>query len=153
MNVVDGCIPSDLATGAADEIEEERRLLYVAMTRAKDELNLIVPQRFYTHQQARTGDRHVFAGRSRFIPAALAHHFNRVSWPIARQAKGAAPTANRKSIFGAHARHVEQDRLTSCHNCRWWPPPSAHGDDALIHPGRRPGHFGDHGVHSMDDRL
>ena len=93
LNVVDGCIPSDLATGSADEIEEERRLLYVAMTRAKDELNLIVPQRFYTHQQARTGDRHVFAGRSRFIPASLAHHFNRVSWPIARQAKGAAPAA------------------------------------------------------------
>jgi DNA helicase II / ATP-dependent DNA helicase PcrA len=49
LNVVDGCIPSDLATGSSDEIEEERRLLYVAMTRAKDELNLIVPQRFYTH--------------------------------------------------------------------------------------------------------
>ena len=93
LNVVDGCIPSDLATGTAEEIEEERRLLYVAMTRAKDELNLIVPQRFYTHQQARTGDRHVFAGRSRFIPAALAHHFNRVSWPVARQAKSGAPTA------------------------------------------------------------
>ena len=74
LNVVDGCIPSDLATSTAAEIEEERRLLYVAMTRAKDELNLIVPQRFYTHHQARAGDRHVFAGRSRFIPAALAHH-------------------------------------------------------------------------------
>ena len=52
-----------------------------------------MPQRFYTHQQARSGDRHVFAGRSRFIPAALAHHFDRVSWPIALQAKGAAPAA------------------------------------------------------------
>ena len=84
LNVVDGCIPSDLAAGSTGEIEEERRLLYVAMTRAKDELNLIVPHRFYTHQQARAGDAHVFAGRSRFIPASLAHHFNRVSWPIAR---------------------------------------------------------------------
>ena len=53
LNVVDGCMPSDLATGTAEEIEEERRLLYVAMTRAKDELNLIVPQRFYTHQRNR----------------------------------------------------------------------------------------------------
>ena len=36
LNCVDGCIPSDLATGSSEEIEEERRLLYVAMTRAKD---------------------------------------------------------------------------------------------------------------------
>ncbi len=62
LNVVDGCIPSDLATGASDDIEEERRLLYVAMTRAKDELNLIVPQRFYTHRRGGAGDRHVYAG-------------------------------------------------------------------------------------------
>jgi DNA helicase II / ATP-dependent DNA helicase PcrA len=52
LNVVDGCIPSDRATGTSEEIEEERRLLYVAMTRAKDELDLIVPQRFFMHQQA-----------------------------------------------------------------------------------------------------
>jgi superfamily I DNA/RNA helicase len=51
LNVVDGCIPSDRATGTSEEIEEERRLLYVAMTRAKDDLNLIVPQRFFTHGQ------------------------------------------------------------------------------------------------------
>jgi DNA helicase II / ATP-dependent DNA helicase PcrA len=43
LNVVDGCIPSDMATGSTEEIEEERRLLYVAMTRAKNELDLIVP--------------------------------------------------------------------------------------------------------------
>src|SRR5689334_8000106 len=49
LNCVDGCIPSDLATGA--EHEEERRLLYVAMTRAKDHLHLVVPQRFFVHQQ------------------------------------------------------------------------------------------------------
>ena len=52
LNVVDGCIPSDMSTGSAEEIEEERRLLYVAMTRARERLQLIVPQRFYVHQQA-----------------------------------------------------------------------------------------------------
>ena len=51
LNAVDGCIPSDLATGSTAEIEEERRLLYVAMTRARDHLHLIVPQRFFAHQQ------------------------------------------------------------------------------------------------------
>ena len=68
LNAVDGCIPSDLATGNADEIEEERRLLYVALTRAKDQLDVIVPQRFYTHNQANRGDRYVHALRTRFIP-------------------------------------------------------------------------------------
>jgi DNA helicase-2/ATP-dependent DNA helicase PcrA len=59
--VVDGRIPSDMATGTAEEIEEERRLLHVAMTRAKDELDLIVPQRFFTYNQAKSGDWHVYA--------------------------------------------------------------------------------------------
>ena len=38
LNVVDGCIPSDLGTGTTADLEEERRLLYVGMTRAKDSL-------------------------------------------------------------------------------------------------------------------
>src|SRR5205085_9979979 len=61
LNVVDGCIPSDMATGTSEEIEEERRLLYVAMTRAQERLSLLVPQRFYVHQQGGQGDRHVYA--------------------------------------------------------------------------------------------
>ena len=93
LNVVDGCIPSDLATGTSEEIEEERRLLYVAMTRAKDELNLIVPQRFYTHGQARGGDRHVYAGRTRFIPANICGHFSRATWPLANASGVRAPVA------------------------------------------------------------
>jgi DNA helicase II / ATP-dependent DNA helicase PcrA len=80
LNVVDGCIPSDMATRNEDEIEEERRLLYVAMTRAKDQLDLIVPQRFYTFQQAKAGDRHVYGSRSRFIPDSILDSFDRHSW-------------------------------------------------------------------------
>jgi ATP-dependent DNA helicase UvrD/PcrA len=67
LNVVDGCLPADMATGSAAEIEEERRLLYVAMTRAKDSLTLWTPQRFYVTQQRGWGDRHVYAVRSRFL--------------------------------------------------------------------------------------
>jgi len=81
LNVVDGCIPSDLSTGSAEEIEEERRLLYVAMTRARDELRLMVPQRFYVHQQTQYGDRHVYASRSRFIPNGLISLFESRAWP------------------------------------------------------------------------
>lgn len=81
LNVVDGCIPSDLAVGESAEIEEERRLLYVAMTRAKDQLSLITPQRFFTHGQATRGDRHVYASRTRFIPASMLVHFENCAWP------------------------------------------------------------------------
>jgi DNA helicase II / ATP-dependent DNA helicase PcrA len=83
LNVVDGCIPSDMATGTQDELEEERRLLYVAMTRAKDHLHLIVPLRFYVTQQSAAGDRHIYAGRTRFISEAMAEKFECVTWPPA----------------------------------------------------------------------
>jgi DNA helicase-2/ATP-dependent DNA helicase PcrA len=81
LNVVDGCIPSDLGTGSTHELEEERRLLYVAMTRARDQLHLVVPQRFYPHQQRPGGDRHVYAQRSRFITKPMLGHFDDIYWP------------------------------------------------------------------------
>ncbi len=82
LNVVDGCIPSDLGTGMAHEIEEERRLLYVAMTRAKDDLHLMIPQRFFTHGQSVLGDRHVYAARTRFIPDSIMDCFETRTWPV-----------------------------------------------------------------------
>ncbi len=93
LNTVDGCLPSDLATGSTSEIEEERRLLYVAMTRAKDQLHLMVPQRFYVHGQRSGGDRHVYAQRTRFIPPAILKHFDRRAWPPAKpEEQGGAPS-------------------------------------------------------------
>ncbi|MDK1377391.1 MULTISPECIES: ATP-dependent helicase [unclassified Sinorhizobium] len=83
LNVVDGCIPSDLATGTTHDLEEERRLLYVGMTRAKDSLTLVLPQRFFTGGQHAQGDRHVYASRTRFIPATLLQFFEAASWPMA----------------------------------------------------------------------
>jgi len=67
LNVVDGSFPSEFATGRAELIDEERRLLYVAMTRARNELQLCVPLKFPLTQQPRSGDAHVYGGRSRFI--------------------------------------------------------------------------------------
>ncbi len=79
LNVVDGCMPADLATGSAAAVAEERRLLYVAMTRARQHLALMVPLRFHVSQQHHTGDRHLYGGLSRFIPPAVAALFERVA--------------------------------------------------------------------------
>ena len=67
LNVTDGNFPSEFATGKPEMIEEERRLLYVAMTRAKQSLSLVSPLRFHVTQQRRDGDRHVYGARSRFM--------------------------------------------------------------------------------------
>jgi DNA helicase-2/ATP-dependent DNA helicase PcrA len=74
-------MPSDLGAGTTEELEEERRLLYVAMTRAKDDLHMIVPQRFYVHGQNARGDRHLYASRTRFIPDTLLGLFESGAWP------------------------------------------------------------------------
>ncbi|MFG3592821.1 ATP-dependent helicase [Bradyrhizobium sp. RDI18] len=92
LNVVDGCMPSDLGAGTTAELEEERRLLYVAMTRAKDDLHLIVPQRFFVHGQQARGDRHVYASRTRFIPDHLVKLFDRQTWPAATTAARPTPS-------------------------------------------------------------
>ena len=71
LNVTDGNFPSEFATGKPKLIEEERRLLYVAMTRARQSLTLIAPLRFHVTQQRRDGDRHVYGARSRFVTESL----------------------------------------------------------------------------------
>jgi DNA helicase-2/ATP-dependent DNA helicase PcrA len=67
LNVSDGNFPSEFSTGRAELVEEERRLLYVAMTRAKTDLHLISPLKYYVTQQSRMGDRHVYGAKSRFM--------------------------------------------------------------------------------------
>ena len=67
LNVSDGSFPSEFATGKPAMIEEERRLLYVAMTRARQSLSLIAPLRYHVTQQRRDGDKHVYGARSRFM--------------------------------------------------------------------------------------
>ena len=78
------------------------------MTRAKDDLHLMVPQRFFTHGQSAQGDRHVYASRTRFIPDRLLDLFERTTWPLAAAgaaaARGQQRPAHRRRR--AHARHV-----------------------------------------------
>jgi DNA helicase-2/ATP-dependent DNA helicase PcrA len=104
INAVDGCLPSDLATGSSEEIEEERRLLYVAMTRAREQLEIVLPQRFYVHHQTRSGDRHVYASRTRFLPAALLPLFGQRAWPVAPQAEPSPARPQPRIDVGARLR-------------------------------------------------
>ncbi len=94
LNVTDGSFPSEFATGRAELIDEERRLLYVAMTRARQELHLLAPVRFYVTQQAPTGDRYVHGARSRFMTEAVLARFERASMPSGSEPSAAAAVAD-----------------------------------------------------------
>jgi DNA helicase-2/ATP-dependent DNA helicase PcrA len=87
IHLADGSVPSDMATGNAEAIEEERRLLYVAMTRARDHLYCYVPLRFHFSKQRRNGDVHGYALRSRFLSADVTSHMDEVTASIPESAQ------------------------------------------------------------------
>jgi DNA helicase-2/ATP-dependent DNA helicase PcrA len=70
LHVSDGMFPSDMATGDRDGIEEERRLLYVAVTRARHTLEVNVPLRYH-HRRRPLADAHSYAQTSRFLSPAV----------------------------------------------------------------------------------
>lgn len=78
IHAADGNIPSDMATGSEEEIEEERRLFYVALTRARDFLEVCMPLRHYVKRRGLT-DRHSYGQLTRFVPETLLDRFERVS--------------------------------------------------------------------------
>jgi DNA helicase-2/ATP-dependent DNA helicase PcrA len=78
IHAADGNIPSDMATGSPEQIEEERRLFYVGLTRAKDWLYVTVPQRYYFQGRFR-GDSYGYAQPTRFLTKAARKHFEQVS--------------------------------------------------------------------------
>ena len=65
LALYDGNFPSDMAAGSKESVDEERRLLYVAMTRARRRLHLHVPTRYY-HRPNRSDD-HGYGKPSRFL--------------------------------------------------------------------------------------
>ncbi len=88
IHAADGNIPSDMATGTPEEIEEERRLLYVALTRAKNSLYVTCPLRYYYHP-GRSSDSHGYAQVTRFLPKSIRSHFHEtVSSPYGGEEDG-----------------------------------------------------------------
>ena len=76
------------------------------MTRARDQLDVIVPQRFYAHGQASRGDRYVHALRTRFIPTSVAKLFDQRVWPSAQRGATRCSAAGADRCDGADARDV-----------------------------------------------
>jgi len=66
----DGNFPADLAAGTSESIAEERRLMYVALTRARRSLSIYVPRRYYRRPQGRD-DGHGYGKTSRFLTPAV----------------------------------------------------------------------------------
>jgi DNA helicase-2/ATP-dependent DNA helicase PcrA len=104
LNAADGSIPSDMSTEHPEQIEEERRLFYVAMTRARDQLHVIHPQRFFVRQQRRYGDLHVYAPRTRFIPDSILDRFTRISHGPSPESDAPEATPARAVDVGARLR-------------------------------------------------
>lgn len=84
INLVSGQFPHARAMNSAAEIEEERRLFYVACTRAKDQLYLIYPQVNYNQTYGL-----IFAKPSEFIQELDSHLYN--EWQIENEEDNELP--------------------------------------------------------------
>ena len=80
LNVADGNFPSEFSTGKPEMVEEERRILYVAMTRARNELHLCAPLKYAVTQQPKDGDGHVYGAKSRFMTDKVLGYFEQTSF-------------------------------------------------------------------------
>jgi DNA helicase-2/ATP-dependent DNA helicase PcrA len=98
LNVNDGSFPNEFAAGKPDQVEEERRLLYVAITRARHDLHLVAPLKFYVTQQHRWGDKHVYGARSRFMTEPVLAAFQSRVWPAGSDEPSGAPVTGEVRI-------------------------------------------------------
>jgi hypothetical protein len=113
IHASDGNIPSDMATKTPEEIKEERRLFYLALTRAKDWLYVAHAQRFYHAYRNRLRDDHGYAKRTRFITSAMERHFC-CSSPVSRLGE-----EDLETVVTATRDHVSLGRFIS-HSAEKW---------------------------------
>jgi len=105
LNVADGNFPNEYAVGNKKAMAEERRLLNVAITRAKDELHLMQPLKYWVPEQAKYGDKHVYGGKSRFLTDSIMKKLDNAFYPSPekeekqRKKASSAITDIRKSIL------------------------------------------------------
>ena len=76
----DGTFPSEFAAGDQKKLEEERRLAYVAMTRAKNRLVLVNPFKYFVPDQPKYGDKHVYGTKSRFLTEPVLATLDQAHW-------------------------------------------------------------------------
>jgi len=95
LNVNDGNFPNEFACGEPARIEEERRLLYVAMTRARESLSLMRPLKYWVPEQVRYGDKHVYGAKSRFLTPTVMRHLQTLSYAGERHASYASINGNK----------------------------------------------------------
>jgi DNA helicase-2/ATP-dependent DNA helicase PcrA len=87
LSAYDGNFPADMNTGSAEGIAEERRLLYVAITRARRRLHVYVPQRYY-HRPHGRDDKHGLGRASRFLTEEVQRLFDKLHSPLVADASG-----------------------------------------------------------------
>jgi DNA helicase II / ATP-dependent DNA helicase PcrA len=97
LHASDGMIPSDMALTDEEGLEEERRLFYVAMTRARDEVHVMFPRRYYLRPNG-LGDAHGYAQLTRFLPEKVRRHFEEATEGVAQREEPAAPVAASSSV-------------------------------------------------------
>jgi DNA helicase-2/ATP-dependent DNA helicase PcrA len=99
IHAADGFLPSDMATGSDEEIEEELRLTYVAMTRARNFLYVLWPLRYY-HRSSSLSDRHSYAQCCRFFTKEVTKTMDRRG-PSGLEGDGeiSVPDAARGNVF------------------------------------------------------
>ncbi len=113
LNVSDGNFPSEFSTGKPALIEEERRLLYVAMTRARNELHLCAPLKFAVTQQSRDGDKHVYGAKSRFMTDRVLECFEKSPCATNAESKLCAKERERPSMWSRSSKRCGERRSLS----------------------------------------
>ena len=77
LHAADGDFPSDMSLSTREGLEEERRLFYVALTRARKQLTIYVPLRYH-HKPRGRDDVHSYAQPSRFLTPSVLRHLDTV---------------------------------------------------------------------------